>query len=121
MRTNKLSSISMIGVMLFHTSAFAIQQNTSELNVSGSTQMQSIKADTVTGGLDFTSITTSAITGYFNQQTSPDYWPEAAVVIAVSAGLQYTIDTQTDSVSDLKVVPYFSGTETGIAISFTFQ
>jgi len=121
MKMTKFTCISIIGIILFHTQAFAIQEKNSWPNTSKNAPFQPTKTDNLTSGLDFTSVTTSVVAGYLNEETSGHYWPDAAVAIAVSAGLQYTVNTQLESVSDLKVAPYFSGTETGIAISFTFQ
>ncbi len=113
----KFTAISALTFVLFHPTVFAIE----ETDRWSQPQTNNQYSTSTGGGLDFASVTASAFSGYIGEKTNSDYWPNAAVAIAVSAGLHYSFDSQFDSVSDVKVTPYFNGSETGVAVSFTFQ
>ncbi len=117
----KLVSIFTTGLLFLQAPAFAINDINPWLNSNSDVTPPSSQAYSTSSGLDITSSTAAAIAQYVSEDTNSDYWPNAAVAIAVSAGLQYTVDSQFEPVSDIKVAPYFTGSETGISVSFSFQ
>ncbi len=117
----KLVSIFTTGCFLFQAPAFASNDLNLWLNNNSDVTPSSSQAYATSSGLNITSSTASAVAEYISEDTNSDYWPNAAVAIAVSAGLQYTVDSQFEPVSEIKVAPYFNGSETGISISFRFQ
>lgn len=121
----KLALASFVGLLSVHTAAFAFTNdhfanNGASVNDNTKAQYSHFTAQK-TSGLDLSSVAASALVGYLDENSNNDFLPNAAAAIAISAGLQYTVDTQVDSISDMKIAPYFNGSETGITLSFTFQ
>ncbi|MBD0785515.1 hypothetical protein HUO09_04130 [Vibrio sp. Y2-5] len=121
----KLAFASFAGLLLIHTAANAFTNdqfavNDSSMQVASNEQYTTYKTNK-TSGLDLSTVAASTLVGYLDENSDSNFLPSAAAAIAISAGLQYTVDTQVNAISDVKIAPYFSGSETGISLSFSFQ
>ncbi|MFV0448793.1 MAG: hypothetical protein ACK5MF_10060 [Vibrio sp.] len=121
----KLAIASFVGLLSFHATTFAFTNDQFANNDMALNEQAKVEynhfSEQKTSGLDISSVAASALVGYLDESSDSDFLPNAAAAIAISAGLQYTVDTQLDSISDMKIAPYFNGSETGITLSFTFQ
>lgn len=121
----KLAFASFAGLLLIHTSAYAFTNDPfadsdSPMQASSNVEYTAYTSNK-TSGLDFSSVAASTLVGYLDENSDSDFLPNAVAAIALSAGLQYTVDTQVNAISDVKIAPYFNGSETGISLSFSFQ
>ncbi|MGY2573826.1 hypothetical protein [Vibrio sp. C8] len=121
----KLAFASFAGLLFIHTSAYAFTNDPLANNDSPIQTSSNVKSSAYTtnktSGLDFSSVAASTLVGYLDENSDSDFLPNAVAAIALSAGLQYTVNTQVNAISDVKIAPYFNGSETGISLSFSFQ
>ncbi len=121
----KLAFASFAGLLLMQSSAYAFTNvafagTSSPMEASSNVEYTAYTTNK-TSGLDLSSVAASTLVGYLDENSDSEFLPNAVAAIAISAGLQYTVDAQVSAISDIKIAPYFNGNETGITLSFSFQ